>query len=81
MMFYLCRSSADITGQDDEERTFRFYAGVASSKDVKTFDTPLTFVSETLPIRRPGLGLEVKINSGNSESAVAPAGKVINFYY
>ncbi len=66
-----------LTGQDDEERTFRFYAGVASSKDVKTFDTPLTFVSETLPIRRPGLGLEVKINSGNSESAVAPAGKVI----
>jgi hypothetical protein len=67
-----------LSGQDDEERTFRFYAGIATSADINTFETPLSYVSETLPIKRPGLGLEVKINSGNSLAAVAPAGKTIS---
>lgn len=67
-----------LTGQDDEERTFRFYAGVGTNADTHTFTTPLAMVSETLPIKRPGIGLDVQINSGNSDSPVAPAGKIIN---
>lgn len=67
-----------LTGQDNEERTFRYYVGVGTNADVNNFETPLAFISETLPIKRPGLGLNVKINSGNSESAVAPAGKTIS---
>lgn len=67
-----------LTGQDDEERTFRFYAGVATNADVTVFETPLAFISETLPIKRPSIGLDIRINSGNSESPVAPAGKEIS---
>jgi hypothetical protein len=67
-----------LSGQDDEERTFRFYAGVASNVDINILETPLAYISETLPIKRPGVGLDIKINSGNSETPVAPAGKDIS---
>lgn len=67
-----------LSGQDEEERTFRFYAGVANNEDVNVFDTPLAFITETVPIKKPNISLNLQINSGNSESAVAPAGQNIS---
>ncbi len=67
-----------LTGQDDEERTFRFYAGIASNEDINVFETPLSFITQTVPIKRPNIGLSVQINNGNSDAAVAPAGQTIS---
>lgn len=66
-----------LAGEDQEERTFRFYSGVASLNNQKSLETPLAFLSQTVGINRSSLGLSVALNGDDSASYVAPSGRLI----
>ena len=66
-----------LTGQDAEERTFRFSAGIADSKDSSALGTALSTISQTVAISRPSVGLDVTLNGDSSDTYIAPAGRLI----
>ncbi len=66
-----------LVGENQDERTFRFYAGISSADDPNKFDTTLAQASETISLDRPNIGLKINLNGENSESSVAPAGQII----
>ncbi len=66
-----------LTGEDKEERTFRFYAGVASPNNNQKFDATLALQSNTISINHSSLGLKLFLNNDESSSIVAPIGKIV----
>ncbi len=66
-----------LTGENQDERTFRFYAGIASADNSNKFDTALAQTSKTISLNRPNIGLKIDFNGENSDSYSAPAGKAI----
>ena len=66
-----------LNGEDQEERTFRFYAGVANTDSPDKFDSELASLSDTVGISKSSLGLTVKLNGDSADSYVAPAGQPI----
>jgi hypothetical protein len=67
-----------LVGENDEERTFRFYMGVADSgSDQRTFKTNIASLSETISISRPSVGLSVELNGDNSTIYTAPASEEV----
>lgn len=65
-----------LLGEDNEERTFRFFVGVGKGGSA-AFDTSLSQNSVVIAIKRPSLDLSVKLNGDNSDEYSAPAGKQI----
>lgn len=65
-----------LSGQDAEERTFRFSAGIGDPS-AGQFQTSLATASETVGINRPSIGLVFSLNGSDSDTYVAPAGKVV----
>src|SRR3990167_5233193 len=65
-----------LVGEDKEERTFRFYAGVS---DFLNADNNLKIVIisllDTIVIDRPSIGLDVLFNGENVSTYVAPAAR------
>lgn len=60
-----------IEGQDEEERTLRFTAGIADPDDPTEIATPFLIVDHTLAIRRPFVETTITMNgSANEEVAV-----------
>lgn len=70
--------SGVLSGQDAEQRTFRFSAGVGTADAPTTFDTSLTSASETIGINRPNVGLTLSLGGDNSNPYVAPSGQIIS---
>jgi hypothetical protein len=67
-----------LSGENQEERTFRFYLGVSDSGSLSpNFKTILLSDQETVGIQRPAVGLTVLFNGENTLSYVAPAGRPI----
>ena len=66
-----------LTGEDKEERTFRFYTGVSSPLDSQKFDATLALQSTTVGINHSTLGLKMYLNDSDASSSVAPVGKII----
>jgi hypothetical protein len=66
-----------LSGQDTEQRTFRFSAGVGSADAPTRFDTSLVSASETLSINRPDIGFSLSLGGDNSDPYVAPLGQII----
>lgn len=66
-----------LSGENAEERTFRFYAGVASPDNPNTFDSPLSTISQTIGISRSSLGLVMTLNGDDAAVYAAPIGKQI----
>ncbi len=63
-----------LIAENDEERTFRFYMGIADpGSDGRSFKTNIASQSETLAISRPGVGLSFEFNSVSSSVYTAPA--------
>src|SRR3989344_1374693 len=64
-----------LVGENEEERTFRFYVGVSDGNGA---DTNLKFVLvsnlNTVAIDRPYVGLNIAFNGENVPSYIAPAG-------
>ncbi|MDO8728780.1 MAG: hypothetical protein Q7K26_02690 [bacterium] len=68
-----------LIGEDKEERTFRFYAGVSDSIGVGN-NLKITIVSllNTIVISRPSIGLDVLFNGENVPIYVAPAARTVH---
>ncbi len=66
-----------VLGQDEEERTFRFIAGISDEFDEKKVGTPFLTHTRTVAIERPFLGLDLAINGRTSDDVVAKVGSSV----
>ena len=67
-----------LLGEDQDERTMRFYAGVSDNSSLNpNFKTIILSTQKTLAIERPFLELFASFNGENTETYVAPAGQPI----
>ena len=68
-----------LIGENQDERTFRFYIGVAEGGSLSpNFKTVLLSDQETVAIERPAVGLAVAFNGENIPTYIAPAGRSIS---
>jgi len=67
-----------LIGENLEERTFRFYTGVADSGGNPNFKTIISSIQNTVAIARPSVSLNVSFNGENSSPYIVSAGKNIN---
>lgn len=68
-----------LVGENQDERTFRFYAGVADGPTPSPdFKSVIISTQETVAIERPSIGLNIAFNGETSPVYVAPAGGPIN---
>ncbi|MFH1472868.1 MAG: hypothetical protein ABIF06_00415 [bacterium] len=67
-----------IIGENQEERTFRFYVGVADGGDSPNFKTIIYSSQNTITIARPSVGLNISLNGEKTPTYVAPADQSIN---
>jgi len=66
-----------LIGENQDERTFRFYTGISSADNVDKFDTALAQTSQTISLNRPNIGLKINLNGESSDAFSAPVGKTI----
>ncbi len=64
-----------LTGQDGEERTFRFSSGVAAEDD-DHFNI-LTSAAQTVSINRPDIAVALSLNGDDGTTYTAPAGRAV----
>ncbi len=63
-----------VEAQDEEERTFRFSAGVAKENDDRVLGVEFVNLLETLAIKRSGIGLDLVLGGSAASSVVSTAG-------
>ncbi len=70
-----------LTGENKEERTFRFYVGVADGSSASS-NLKIVIVSQldTVVIDRPSIGLDVLFNGEDVPTYIAPAARSISTY-
>ncbi|MFZ2048845.1 MAG: hypothetical protein WAV25_00900 [Minisyncoccia bacterium] len=66
-----------LSGEDKEERTFRFYTGIASTNDSQKFDATLALQSNTISINHSSLGMKMFLNGDEASTIVAPIGRIV----
>jgi hypothetical protein len=66
-----------LQGQNAEERTFRFEAGIASPQNEREIGATLTALAETITIKRSQIGLDVKLAGSAGAEYVAELGERI----
>ncbi len=67
-----------LVGENQDERTFRFYAGVSDNGSFTSdFQSVIVATQETISIERPSIGLNVSFNGESSPIYIAPAGRAI----
>lgn len=72
------RITGRLTGENREERTFRFYIGVSENQSLSpNFKTVVLSDQRTVMIERPAVAMSVSFNGENSSTYIAPAGKNI----
>lgn len=59
-----------MTGQDNEERIFRFAVGVRDERDVKKLATSFVTTTRSITIERPFIGTELALNNSIDASYV-----------
>ncbi|MEK7148167.1 MAG: hypothetical protein AAB758_02615 [Patescibacteria group bacterium] len=68
-----------LVGENQDERTFRFYVGVSEGATLNpNFKTVLVSSQKTIAIERPFISLNVTFNGEGGTSYVAPAGQNIS---
>ncbi|MDP3763454.1 MAG: hypothetical protein Q8Q92_02230 [bacterium] len=69
----------ELLGENNEERTFRFYVGVSDGSDTSP-NLKIIIVSmlDTIAIERPSIDLNVTFNGENASVYIAPAARPIN---
>ncbi|MBI1974585.1 MAG: hypothetical protein HYS51_01930 [Candidatus Zambryskibacteria bacterium] len=67
-----------LAGQNEEERTSRFYAGVSDGKGARNLRIVLTSILNTVSIKRPAIGLDILLNGESAASYVVPAARNIS---
>jgi Domain of unknown function DUF11 len=68
---------AKIFGQVNQERTVRFFAGTAQTKNPNEIDTTFASAAQTLNLTSPFLGADVAINGIGDEIVVVNSGQFI----
>ncbi|MEX2014068.1 MAG: hypothetical protein WD896_01800 [Parcubacteria group bacterium] len=70
-----------LLGENGEERTFRFYAGVSDGSAANP-NLKILIAShlDTVAIDRPSIGLEVLFNGENTSTYIAPVARPISVY-
>jgi len=63
-----------LLGQNNEERTFRFSAGIASETNDRVIGARLVTLTETMSINKPLVSLDVAISGGSGEDHVSRRG-------
>jgi hypothetical protein len=71
------RIQGKIVGEDEEERVFRFSAGVQSDKDPTELATSFLTILHGLTIKKPFLGVELALNGNTGAQYVAARGEQI----
>src|SRR3989344_5765229 len=67
-----------LNGQNEEERTFRFYVGVSDGGTSRNLKIALASILNTVAINRPAIGLGISFNGEDVSSYVAPAARSIS---
>ncbi len=68
-----------LVGENQDERTFRFYVGVAEGGSLSpNFKTIVLSAQETIAIERPAIGLTVNFNGETTPIYIAPAGQLVS---
>src|SRR3989344_1725872 len=68
-----------LTGENLDERTFRFYAGVSDNGSANpNFKSVIVAAQETVAIERPSIAIVASFNGDASPTYVAPAGQAIS---
>lgn len=67
-----------LTGDQGDERVFRFIAGTRKTATSTTVDTPLSDHPFTVSISKPFLGLSVSINGSDAGTSVVSPGDNVN---
>ena len=67
-----------LSGQNEEERTFRFYVGVSGGGASRNLKIALASILNTVAISRPAIGLNISFNGEDVSSYVAPAARSIS---
>lgn len=65
-----------LLGEDEEERTFRFFVG-SGEGDGETLDTLLASQVMSVSIERPSIDLSIRLNGETAEEHIAPVGKQV----
>jgi hypothetical protein len=71
------RIRGSLQGQNEEERTFRFVAGIENDKEPNKIAADFVMLSESITIKRPFLDLVVTIAGDSSKESVARPGERI----
>jgi len=67
-----------LAGEDNEERTFRFYVGVSDGGSTNhSLKIAIISLLNTIMIDRPFIGLEVLFNGENASTYIAPPARTI----
>jgi len=70
-----------LVGEDTEERTFRFYAGVSDGGSANpNFQNVVVSFQNTVSIARPSIGLSTTFNGDASSNYTAPVGQSVSTY-
>ncbi len=68
-----------LLGENQDERTFRFYAGVAEgSSPNANFESIILSAQESVTLEKAAVALSINLNGDTSATYVAPAGQPIN---
>lgn len=68
-----------LSGENEEERTFRFYVGVSDAGGAsRNLRIALASMLNTVAISRPAVGLTIAFNGENALNYVAPAGRTVS---
>ncbi|MEX0651935.1 MAG: hypothetical protein WD509_00465 [Candidatus Paceibacterota bacterium] len=67
-----------MTGQDNEERTFRFAVGVRDALDVKKLATTFVATTRGITIQRPFISTDLTLNNAQSDIYVFGSGERIS---
>ena len=66
-----------MQGQNEEEKTFRFHIGTASSQDEKLIGIDFITVAESVSIKKPFIGLVLDLNGNTNGDYISNIGEVI----
>ncbi len=67
-----------LSGQDGENRVFKFSAGTASSADPNVLGTSFVDASQPISIQKPFIGIATTLNGVDAKNYAASPGKPVN---
>jgi hypothetical protein len=69
-----------LLGENGDERSFRYYLGVADTADRANFGITVASTLETTTIARPSVALSIDFNNSQGSTQVIPAGQTVNAF-